>query len=72
MYAEGRFDPQGNALDQATWEAHEGEWLPTEADRSYVKSLMKPCHERGKIAGWIAPPAKGINGQAFDYEYVRL
>jgi hypothetical protein len=28
--------------------------------------------ERGKIAGWIAPPAKGISGQPFDFDYVRL
>jgi len=33
---------------------------------------MRPVHERGKIAAWIAPPRNGINGQPFDYEYVRL
>jgi benzoyl-CoA 2,3-dioxygenase component B len=33
---------------------------------------MTPVHERGKIAGWIAPPRKGINGQRFDYDYVHL
>jgi len=27
--------------------------------------------EPGKIAGWIAPPSRGINGQAFEFEYVR-
>ena len=32
---------------------------------------MKPVHEPGKIAGWIAPPTRGINGQAFEFEYVR-
>jgi benzoyl-CoA 2,3-dioxygenase component B len=26
----------------------------------------------GKIASWIAPPTKGINGRPFDYEYVHL
>jgi benzoyl-CoA 2,3-dioxygenase component B len=33
---------------------------------------MKPCHQQGKIAGWIAPPAKGIDGKPFEYEYVKL
>ena len=26
----------------------------------------------GKIAAWIAPPDRGINNLAVDYEYVRL
>jgi benzoyl-CoA 2,3-dioxygenase component B len=26
----------------------------------------------GKFAHWIAPPARGINGQAADFEYVRF
>ncbi|MFT7541765.1 MAG: benzoyl-CoA 2,3-dioxygenase component B [Gammaproteobacteria bacterium] len=72
MYAEGRFDTQGNAIDEATWAAQENTWLPSDEDRTYVQSLMKPCTEPGKIAGWISPPAKGINGQTFDYEYVKL
>ena len=33
---------------------------------------MRPVYERGKIAAWIAPPQKGINGQPFDYDYVHL
>jgi benzoyl-CoA 2,3-dioxygenase component B len=33
---------------------------------------MQPVTERGKIAGWIAPPPRGIDGLPFDYEYVRL
>jgi benzoyl-CoA 2,3-dioxygenase component B len=32
---------------------------------------MRPVTEPGKIAGWIAPPARGINGQQFEFEYVR-
>jgi len=32
---------------------------------------MHPVLEPGKIAQWIAPPARGINSQPFDYEYVR-
>jgi benzoyl-CoA 2,3-dioxygenase component B len=33
---------------------------------------MQPVTERGKMANWIAPPARGINGQPEDFEYVRL
>jgi benzoyl-CoA 2,3-epoxidase subunit B len=28
--------------------------------------------EAGKFANWIAPPARGINGQALNFEYVRF
>ena len=49
-----------------------GEWLPNEADETYIKSLMKPVYERGKMANWIAPPRKGINGLPVDFEYVKL
>ena len=49
-----------------------GEWLPGEADEAYVISLMRPVYEPGKIAGWIAPPAKGINGLPEQFEYVKL
>jgi benzoyl-CoA 2,3-dioxygenase component B len=72
MFSEARFDPQGNLIDEATWQRRVGEWLPTEADRAHVKALMVACHAPGKIAGWIAPPAKGIDGKPFEYEYVKL
>jgi benzoyl-CoA 2,3-dioxygenase component B len=72
IYSDARFDLEGNPVDQATWNAHVTEWLPTDADRAYVKSLMVPCHEQGKIAGWIAPPAKGVDGKPFEFEYVKL
>jgi benzoyl-CoA 2,3-epoxidase subunit B len=26
----------------------------------------------GRFAHWIAPPARGINGQPADFEYVRF
>jgi benzoyl-CoA 2,3-dioxygenase component B len=71
-FAAGRFDLAGNPIDEATWNANVGKWLPTPEDKAYVKSLMVPCHERGKIAGWIAPPPKGVDNQPFDYEYVKL
>ncbi|MTD59582.1 benzoyl-CoA 2,3-epoxidase subunit BoxB, partial [Amycolatopsis sp. RM579] len=64
--------PEGSIVDEATWEANRKRWLPTSEDLAFVRSLMHPVYERGKIAGWIAPPANGINGQPFDYEYVHL
>jgi benzoyl-CoA 2,3-dioxygenase component B len=72
VYAAGHFDLEGNPISEATWNARVHEWLPTSEDKAYVKSLMQPCFERGKMASWIAPPPKGINGLAIDHEYVRL
>ncbi len=71
IYAGHFYDIDGNPIDEATWNARKDAWLPSEADRAYVQSLMHGVHERGKIAAWVAPPAKGINGNPFDFEYVR-
>jgi benzoyl-CoA 2,3-dioxygenase component B len=64
--------PEGEQLTTQEWLHRKEAWLPTEVDRTYVRSLMRPVHERGKIAAWIAPPRQGINGQPFDYDYVHL
>ena len=64
--------PAGEKLSADEWDQRKGKWLPTDVDKTHVRSLMQPVHERGKIAAWIAPPRNGINGQPFDYEYVRL
>jgi benzoyl-CoA 2,3-dioxygenase component B len=64
--------PDGDRISAAEWEQRKGQWLPTEVDKTYVHSLMRPVYERGKIADWIAPPRHGINGQPFDYDYVHL
>jgi benzoyl-CoA 2,3-epoxidase subunit B len=64
--------PDGQKLSAADWERRREEWLPTEVDKTYIRSLMRPVYERGKIAAWIAPPRHGINGQPFDYDYVHL
>ncbi|HLU67526.1 MAG TPA: benzoyl-CoA 2,3-epoxidase subunit BoxB [Kofleriaceae bacterium] len=64
-------DPGGTLLAAEEWERRKGEWLPDQADEDYVKSLMQPVHEPGKIAHWVAPPRKGINGRPFEFEYVR-
>jgi benzoyl-CoA 2,3-dioxygenase component B len=65
-------DLDGRPIAAEAFEARRGDWLPTEADRAFVHSLMRPVTEPGKMAAWIAPPERGINSQAVDYEYVRL
>jgi benzoyl-CoA 2,3-dioxygenase component B len=64
--------PDGHIICADEWEQRWRAWLPTAVDKTYVRSLMQPVHERGKIAAWIAPPRQGINGKPFDYEYVHL
>ena len=72
IYAGGTFDPAGNPISQADFDAHAVEWLPTDADKAYLRSIMHGVYEPGKVANWIAPPRRGINGQEFTYEYVKL
>jgi benzoyl-CoA 2,3-dioxygenase component B len=64
--------PDGRVISRDEWEQRKGAWLPTDVDKTFVRSLMQPVHERGKIAAWIAPPRQGINGKPFDYDYVHL
>jgi benzoyl-CoA 2,3-dioxygenase component B len=63
--------PDGRLLRQEEWDAHRDEWLPTRGDLDFVAGLMTPVHQPGKIAGWIAPPASGVHGKPFEFEYVR-
>jgi benzoyl-CoA 2,3-dioxygenase component B len=71
-YAGHHFDIEGNLISAEEFEQRKAEWLPTMVDREYVRSLMHPVVEPGKIANWIAPPATGIKGKPFEFEYVRL
>jgi benzoyl-CoA 2,3-dioxygenase component B len=65
-------DPQGNPITQAEFDAKKHEWIPSDEDQRFVKSLMQRVTEPGKMAAWIAPPDRGINAQPVDYEYVKL
>ena len=67
-----RCDPAGSIIDEKEFRRRESEWLPTQADRAFVKSLMQQVVAPGKMAGWIAPPERGINSLPIEYEYVRL
>src|SRR5881227_2556440 len=58
------FDPDGREIDAGTFERERAAWLPSEADRAYVRSLgAHPVLEPGQFASWIAPPVRGINHQ---------
>ena len=71
-FAETRVSPDGRLLSEAEWDAKKGGWLPSAEDDVYVASLMKPVTEPGTFASWIAPPARGINGQPVEFQYVKL
>jgi len=63
--------PEGRIVSQDEWHRFAGKWLPSSDDRLFVRSLMIAVREVGRIAAWIAPPAKGINDRPWDWEYVR-
>jgi benzoyl-CoA 2,3-dioxygenase component B len=71
-FGEVRVSPDGRLLSAAEWDARRTDWLPTEKDAAYVAGLMRPVTGSGEFAGWIAPPARGINGKPLDFEYVKL
>ena len=72
LFAEVKVSPDGLVLSEAAWDSNKHAWLPTESDQAYVQSLMQSVTERGRFASWIAPPARGVNSQPVDFEYVRL
>jgi benzoyl-CoA 2,3-epoxidase subunit B len=65
-------DPQGHPITAAEFDAKKAEWLPTEEDIGFVKSLMQRVTEPGKMAAWIAPPDRGINAQPVASDSVKL
>lgn len=72
VFAEKLFDPEGNLVSGAEYDAGMKEWLPTHADGDFIQSLMKPVTEPGKYASWIAAPKVGIDNKPGDFEYVKL
>ena len=72
LYANMPFTPHGRLVSQSEYDKHKDQWIPSEADRDYVRSLMQPVTEPGKIANWLGKPKSGIKGLPFEYEYVRL
>jgi benzoyl-CoA 2,3-dioxygenase component B len=72
IYAGHTFNPAGELISDAEFEANKHRWLLVPEDNDYLISIMKPCYEPGKFANWIAPPSKGIEGQPMEFEYVKL
>jgi benzoyl-CoA 2,3-epoxidase subunit B len=70
-FSGARISPEGEVLSETQWAAAVDRFLPSVADRTYVESLMIGVHERGKMAGWVAPPTNGIHGRPVDFEYVK-
>jgi benzoyl-CoA 2,3-dioxygenase component B len=64
--------PEGKMIAKDEYQKNLTQWIPSEADRAFVHSLMQRVVEPGKMAGWIAPPERGINNLPVEYEYVRL
>ena len=71
-FGEQQVSPTGQVLSEATWTRHSTDWLPSSSDHTFVQSLMIPVTEPGKMASWIAPPARGIDNKENDFEYIRL
>ncbi len=71
-FAGHHVSPDGRVVSEADWAANASRWLPTEQDHHDVAAVMVGVHEPGKMAGWIAPPAQGINTKPVDYDYVRI
>jgi benzoyl-CoA 2,3-dioxygenase component B len=71
-YAGHFVSPEGEVLDEATYQQSIGDWLPSAEDRQAVADLMVPEYEYGKFAGWIAAPKTGINDQPVEFDYVHL
>jgi benzoyl-CoA 2,3-dioxygenase component B len=67
-----RIAPDGTLRSEAEWTHQHLHWLPSTEDRAFVASLMGRVTAPGQFANWIAPPARGINSQPVDFEYVRF
>ncbi len=62
----------GRIVTEAEWAREAPHWLPTADDHAFVASLMQPVTAPGDMAGWIAPPGRGIDNQPLDFPYVRF
>ncbi|MFT7519025.1 MAG: benzoyl-CoA 2,3-dioxygenase component B [Kiritimatiellia bacterium] len=72
LYAHQEFAPDGTPITHAEWEQRQTDWLPTDEDRAQVMAVMGKVTEAGKMANWIAAPARGVDGKKKQFEYVRF
>jgi benzoyl-CoA 2,3-dioxygenase component B len=72
VFAGRHYDPLGKPLSAEEWERRKGDWLPTAADKEYLRNIQtEPVYQAGLFANYIAPPQRGINRLPLDFEYVR-
>ena len=72
IYADVSADPKGNLISNEEFAKRKNDWLPSDADKAFVQSLMqKPIYDPKQMASWLSPPKQGIKGRAVDFEYVR-
>ena len=64
-------DPKGNEVSRNLFDKNQAEWLPSQSDHNFIGHLMQRVVKPGKIAGWLAPPERGIDNKGLEYEYVR-
>jgi len=72
VWANTPSDPHGRTVTGDEYTKRLRDWLPSDEDKGFVRDVMQRVVEPGKMAGWIAPPDRGINNLSVDYEYVRL
>jgi benzoyl-CoA 2,3-dioxygenase component B len=71
-FAKIKADVSGKQLSDVEWASRRSEFLPNDADKEFIESLMQPQYEPGKFASWIAPPKVGIDNKPGDFEYVKI
>lgn len=64
--------PDGQLMDDGSWQQAAPAYLPSTDDLAFITSLMTPVTEPGQFAGWIAAPDRGIDRRPGDFEYVKL
>ena len=64
--------PEGELLSAEAWAARRDDWLPSNDDGAFLKSLMMAERQPGAYAGWIAAPKRGIDNRPGDFEYVKV
>jgi len=64
--------PDGRLVNADEWSQSVDRWLPSDADRAHVQSLMVGVQQPGQMAGWVSAPARGIHQKPVEYEYVRV
>ena len=70
-FAQMPFTPDGR-YDPTMLNAETNPYVPSQADKEYLNSIMGCVTAPGKYANWIAPPKTGINRKDTEFEYVRF